>query len=398
MVKSMFKKSACIIFVGLVLFCLYEYLSAPVFWKRFVAMLTSSGKGAYSSVFEPTEAVRQAERVFAIPVASLEERTISNDALKKVTAYAADFDSFALIVVHKGKVQLEWYAEGYDRDSLTQSQSMHKSLQAFLIGVALEEGLIGSIDDSIGDYIEELAGDSRGRVSIYNYLIMASGLENFSANFSPWSEAFRWLFDDDTVTATLSYPQVRPAGQAFDYNDLNAQTLGILLSRVTGKRYVDYLYEKLWNPMGGQAARVWLDHEGGEVMHNCCLLAPAMDWARIGLVMLHEGEINGRRLVSADWIRRMRTPSKLSPHYGLQTWIASNEHLNERASAGGYRRTEKWLADDIYYFSGYGAQRVYVSNAKELVVVRLGPAAGYFPRIIEEWDNTFIVNTLIRGM
>ena len=184
---------------------------------------------------------------------------------------------------------------------------------------------------------------------------------------------------------------------AFDYHDANSQTLGILLTRLYKRPYEDYLRELLWDPMGGGAAEVWLDRPEGSAHHNCCLLAKAIDWAKVGQMLLDNGEINGTQVVPADWVKQQVSPN-LTPHYGFQTWIASNAEHNPRTGGGGYRRDEDWLADDVFFFSGYGAQRVYVSREAGLVIVRLGPAAGYFPKIAEEWDNTFLFNTAVRGL
>ncbi len=104
---------------------------------------------------------------FVLPRATPEERTIHDLAIKAVEDYAAGFDSDALIVVHKGKIQTEWYADGLDRNTLTQSQSMHKSVLALLIGVAIEEGIIDSIDDPVGKYIDEWQDRPRGHITLH---------------------------------------------------------------------------------------------------------------------------------------------------------------------------------------------------------------------------------------
>ena len=372
----------------------YQYQQAPLFWKRYFYTLSSAGKGASSKVFDYTEAVMGGE-LAELPVAA--EPSIEPATLQAMADYAAEFDSFALIVLHRGEVQLEWYRQDYQRASLTQSQSMHKSLQALLVGIAIDEGLINSTDEPIGKYLEELKGSERGNASIRNYLTMASGLRPFEGGFSPFGEAFRGLYASDLDNATLAIEKIAAAGEAFEYHDANSQLLGMMLSRVFQGSYADYLQEKLWLPLGAGPAKVWLDNAGGVAHHNCCLLARAMDWARVGLLMQNQGLINGRQVVSAEWIQQ-QTQAGLSPHYGFQTWLANNAEPNPRSGGGGYRRSEPFLAEDLYYFSGYGAQRVYISPSRELVIVRLGPAAGYFPKIAETWDNSFLFNTAVRGL
>ena len=391
----MIKKLTLLVGALLVVALAYVYISEPTFWNRYINTFRSSGTGANSPVFDFRMEVFPSVRPYEIPTAVVP--SIEADALAAMVEYAEAFDSFALIVVHNGELQLEWYREDYSRESLTQSQSMHKSLQALLVGVAVEAALIGSIDDRIGDYIDELNVDERGDTRIRDYLQMSTGLTPFESEFSPFGGAFRWLYDSDINAATLAIPQVAPPGITFDYHDANTQTLGILLNSVYDRPYADYLYDVIWNPVGAGLAEVWLDREGGVAHHNCCLLARAIDWANVGQMMLQGGQFNGTRVVSEDWIAQQTSPN-LTPHYGFQTWLASNDVPNPRQGGGGYARSEPWLADDVFFFSGYGAQRVYVSREKGLVIVRLGPAAGYFPKIAEEWDNTFLFNTAVRGL
>ncbi|QFU76603.1 class C beta-lactamase-related serine hydrolase [Halioglobus maricola] len=392
----MIKKVVLATVLATVAFLAWDFYSAPVFWKRMAATFSASGKGAYSEVFDNREVVRGAPEERDLPVAPSGLASISGDALADMVEYAAYFDSFSLLVLHRGQVQLEWYRDDYSAASLTQSQSMHKSIQALLIGQALAEGLIASIDDPVGKYLSEWRDDPRGDITINELLQMSSGLESFSGGFNPWGDAFRWLYADDTRAATLAFGQSGAAGEQFDYNDLNAQLLGLVLSEATGERYADYLSRVLWQPLGNSDAQVWLDRPGGEAMHACCLLATTRDWARLGQLLLQEGQWDGEAVLDAQWIQRAATPSPHTPHYGFQIWLASNVQANPRKT--GYQRKADWLDPATFYFSGYGAQRVYVSPNYDLVIVRTGPAAGYFPKIIEEWDNSFLVNRAIQGL
>jgi CubicO group peptidase (beta-lactamase class C family) len=152
--------------------------------------------------------------------------------------------------------------------------------------------------------------------------------------------------------------------------------------------------------MGGEEARVWLDHEGGNAFTSCCLMATARDWTRVGQLMLNRGAINGNRIVQPEWVIAMTTQSPVSRWYGLQTWLTDDE-LNPRsenlAAGGAYSRTEPFVADDTYYFSGRGGQRVFIVPSQQLVIVRLGPALGPNP-LKPGWDNSYLVNSLIRGI
>jgi CubicO group peptidase (beta-lactamase class C family) len=153
--------------------------------------------------------------------------------------------------------------------------------------------------------------------------------------------------------------------------------------------------------MGGDDALVWLDREGGSAHTSCCLMATAMDWARLGELMRNRGELNGRAILPASWVDQMIAASGVHPWYGMHTWLGYPKEPNPRSSRaesmGAYDQKEPFLARDVYYFSGHGAQRVYVVPSRELVVVRLGPAMGLRP-LKPGWDNSYLVNALIRGM
>jgi CubicO group peptidase (beta-lactamase class C family) len=388
------------ILVFIVILVSLVYWQDPWLWRRYAG--TFAQLAGYAPRLLTPNAVLQGGGNPPLEVATPEQRSVSADAFAAAVQFVQRFDSFALVVMQGGRLQHEWYAPTWDAQSLTQSQSMHKSLQALLIGVAIEDGRIGGAQDPVGLYIEEWADDPRGDITLEQLMMMSSGLAQYAFTLNPFSDDFRWLYSGDALGPTLRNPMADWApGDKFDYNNINSELLGLVVERATGQRYAEYLGAKLWQPMGGGEARVWLDSEGGKAFTSCCLMATARDWARVGQVMLNRGEYAGRRIVSGEWIDQMVSPSPVSNWYGWQTWLAYDEQINPRAelaSAGGaYSRAEPFAADDVYYFSGRGAQRVYVVPSRELVIVRLGPALG--PRPLKPgWDNAYLVNTLIDGM
>jgi CubicO group peptidase (beta-lactamase class C family) len=124
-----------------------------------------------------------------------------------------------------------------------------------------------------------------------------------------------------------------------------------------------------------------------------------MDWARVGMLMLRRGELNGRRIVPGAWIDEMVRPSPASSRYGYQIRLGYDDPLlpPEGAGSTGAVATEPFIARDTYMLWGRGQQHVFVSPSRELVIVRLGPALGRAP-IRPGFDVPFLVNTAIRGM
>lgn len=383
-----------------VLICLialgFLVLENPTLWSRYAGLLV--GIFGVERQLTPTEIV-EGSGSFELPVASVSERTIVADALADVEAYAAEFESYALVVVHKGVIQTEWYAEGFDQDTLTQSQSMHKTFLAMLIGAAISEALIGSVEDPVSIYLPAWRDDPRGKITLKQLLQMSSGLRKEEFSLNPLSDDFQWLFGTDVVPIILDTPLAEwSAGDEFDYNNLNSEILGLVLQQATGKRYADYLSEKIWQPIGAQDSRVWLDSEDGHAHTSCCLYARPRDWAKVGMMLGNDGAINNRRVLRASWVEEMIAPSPRSDWYGYQIWLGYNDlPVPPNPDMPELAELEPFDSRDTFYLAGRGGQYIYVVPSQELVIVRMGPSVGPFP-IPPGYDVTYLVNTILRGI
>ena len=139
------------------------YFQDPLLVQRFFTLFNPQ-TGDYDTL-RPREVVNGLS-ARPLPVAGTDTRTISEDALAKMRSYAEDQESFALIVLHRGAIQTEWYAPGWNADSLTQSQSMHKSVLPLLIGAAIRDGAVDSVSDPAGRYLAEWRDDPRGDITL----------------------------------------------------------------------------------------------------------------------------------------------------------------------------------------------------------------------------------------
>lgn len=386
-----------LLLIGGFIYLNIHYWQDPIFWHRWWDVMTHSDPAHMN--FSPTVSV-ESDAIFELPVADETTLTVSPEALRAVEEFAAEFDSFGLVVVHRGVVQTEWYGPGWDRDRLTQSQSMIKTVTAIMIGLAIEDGFVGSVDDRIGNYLDEWRDDPRGDITIENLLFMSSGLAQYRFSLNPFATdtAFRFLYSRDRAPVVLGTALEWEPGSKFDYNDINAQLAGMVVERAVGRPYAEYLQERFWNPLGGQHAEFWLDHEDGLVMTACCLLGSPADWAKIGVMMLNGGRIDGRQVVPEQWIERMIEPSPHYAGYGYLTWLVKGLMAEGQGKESVERNmTEPFLSVGMFNLSGYGGQRVYVDRENELVVVRLGPYSGMQP-LKPHWDNAFLPNTIVRGI
>ncbi len=388
--------------VALLLVITAVYWQDPWLWRNYVRFF-SSGDPTGVEVLVPDEEIR-GDSSYVLPVATDSNRTVSAEALAAMHAYAAEFGSHALITVHNGVIQDEWYADHWQADWLTQSQSMHKSLMGLFVGVAIEDGVIASVDEPVGKWIAEWADEPRGAITLRNLMVMSSGLGQYEFTLNPFSDGIQWLNSGRSIEPILRTPLADwEQGTKWDYNNINSELLGVVLERAYGKRYAEILRDKLWLPMGGERARVHTDSPGGRAFTSCCLAAPAMDWVRVGMMLLNRGVVNGNRIVSADWIDEMTQPSPAGSHYGYQVWLGAGdpplnvEGYGEGRGSSDAIVTEPFAAQDTWMTWGRGQQHVYIVPSENLIVVRLGPALGRQP-IKPGYDVPRLINLAVRGL
>jgi len=328
-----------------------------------------------------------------------EPPTIPQPVLDEVLAYAQAQDSMALIIVRNGRIELEKYWNGYDRESLFNPQSMSKTLVGMAVGLAIADGRIGSVDDPIGKYLEEWRDDPRGAITVRNLLQMSGGLAQISTDYRPvpWSKAVWQHFNIDFNRAIFRLPLVDPPGTRFDYNNNENNLLGVVLERATGEKYQDYMGRRIWAAADLGPAFMYLDRPGGNVMKSCCILSRPIDWAKLGLLMLDDGRLGDRQVLPPGWVKQMTTAAETTDVYGYQIWLkpdlGANPYGDPPASPRVWWASEPFASDDVFQFLGHGFQHVWVIPSLDMVVVR---ANKVWPA--EPWDQTRIPNLLIRGL
>ena len=390
---------AALMVVGGILLVLILGISSDVlYWDRYLRAYTFNTfvENPFPTVdrLYPQETVPGAQTPITFPNAEAAFQTISSTTLDEAVAFAEASDSTSLIVSHRGVIQLERYWQGKGADQVVYSFSMHKSIVALLLGIAIDEGHIAGIDDPLAKYLPEWRGDPRDRITLRHALQMNSGLEPMSFPVNPFSKHVKRQIGTDLAGTALSFRLQDEPGSVFSYNGVNPTLLVMVLERATGQRYAAYLSEQLWRPLGNKDASVWLDHPGGLARGATSLYAKPMDWLRIGQLLLNRGRANGRQILPADWLTEMTTPSPTNPRYGLLTWIGT-DYVEERTLEAfkGFAAVAEtpFDAGDIIYFDGLGGQRVYVIPSAELVIVRTGVLAW-------EWNDTRLPNLVLAGI
>jgi len=286
--------------------------------------------------------------------------------------YLARTPTTGLLIARGDTILVERYQYGRtDRDCFT-SWSMAKTVTSMLVGIAIAEGHIRSVDDLAAAYVPELAGTEYGKSSLRHLLQMSSGVR-FSEQYTGTDDVSRLAANTFLLrgaggpSAVTEFNQRAAAvGTKFSYASVETQVLGLVLRAATGRPPAEYLESRIWQPIGAEADATWLVDQSGQEATFCCLNAVLRDYARLGLLLAHDGNWRGRQIIPTTWVREATTTRPDQPHlwpgvatpffgYGYQTWIVPSWILP------GDRR--------MFAFMGVRGQRIYVDSQSKLVMV-----------------------------
>ncbi|MEL0629804.1 serine hydrolase domain-containing protein [Psychromonas aquatilis] len=286
----------------------------------------------------------------------------ADPALKKLT-YSVEGKTFSIeellqqkelmgmIVVKGDNILLEHYAEDHSPESVWVSFSITKSFNATLIGAAIKDGYIVSLDDTVADYLPRLKGSDYGKSTIRHILQMASGIawnEDYSDPESDVAKA--GALQGVALTRYLSkLKRVHPAGEVFNYNTAEANLIGEILRSAIGNSATAYMNAKIWKQFGMEHDANWMLNEvDGQETGGCCISATLRDYARLGIFAKRKGELpSGENILPAGWMEMATAASSVEPHYGYQWWIKK---------------------DGAYAAAGIFGQMIYVHPKSDLVI------------------------------
>lgn len=251
-------------------------------------------------------------------------------AIPGIDAFMAGQRTAGLVIVQDGKVRFERYGLGFNANGRWTSFSVAKSFTSTLVGAALKDGAIRSLDDKVSQYIPDLRGSAYDDVTVGQLLTMSSGVRWNEDYEDPQSDVatFNDAEPDKGVDATVSYmrklPRAHPPGTVWHYNTGETNLIGVLVSSATKKTLAQYLEEKIWKPAGMEAKATWLLSKSGHEIAGCCIQATTRDFARMGLLVLTNGNARGQQIVPEDWFaaaahkqKDIGTPGQ---GYGYQWW------------------------------------------------------------------------------
>ncbi|UAM97837.1 beta-lactamase family protein [Polaribacter litorisediminis] len=264
----------------------------------------------------------------------------------------------AAVVVYKNQIIAERYAAGFDQESKILGWSMTKSIVGTLFGVLEHQNKMNVFDKAP---FNDWQNDERSQITIHNLLQMNSGLE-WNEDYNTISDVSKMLFlERDMTKSQIKKPLVGAPNESWYYSSGTTNLLsGILRKQFqTHQEYLDFWYADLIDKIGMNSMLVETDLAGNYVGSSYAW-ATARDWSKLGLLYLHNGHWKGKQLFTKEWVKYATTPTPTSDgQYGGQIWL----------NAG---KTYPNVPKNMYFFSGYQGQNVYILPDKDLVVVRMG--------------------------
>jgi CubicO group peptidase (beta-lactamase class C family) len=278
-------------------------------------------------------------------------------------AYLKQHGTAGFVVAQNGALLHEQYFAPYDQNSRTNSFSVAKSVTTMQVGMAIQQGLISSFDAPLTERLPEYAADPRGRKATVAQLSSMKAGHDWTENYYlPLNITTELYFGKDARRLVLGQGFEREPGAEYEYSSGSTQLLGVFLQRALearekGLTISRHLSQSLWQPLGMEREALYtLDRsseEGGLERTYCCVFATARDFARLGQLLLQDGQWQGKQLLDKAFVERMRKPD-LQPYYGHSLWM-------------------DWKYKHPFYFmQGHQGQYVIVVPSRQLVVVRVG--------------------------
>lgn len=277
-------------------------------------------------------------------------------------------DTVAFLVIRDGQLVGEWYRSDHDPGTPSMLFSASKSILSLLIGAAIDDGHIASVDAPVTEYVPELADGGFDSVTIEDLLQMDSSMD-YVENDNPLGIHVRFNYTTDLRSEILDLGIREERDSQFRYKSGDNALLGLILERaLDGRTISGYLEERLWKPLGAVSPASWnVDSEGGFERTWCCLAMTARDLARFGQLALDGGEWRGERLLAEEWLTR-----SFEPGFTSDRW--PDDFSDSVLRNYGY---QWWLLEDGSPLAfGKAGQYLFIDPHNRVVIVRLGEEQG----------------------
>nr|WP_321245317.1 serine hydrolase [uncultured Psychroserpens sp.] len=268
-----------------------------------------------------------------------------------------DWGTVAYVIIKNDSIWFEKYYDGFDEDSKSNSFSMAKSYVSGLLGKAIMEGHIKSLDQPVCDFLPAFCEGEATKMTVGDLSSMASGTNWDEAYYSPLSITTRAYFDDDLAKVMNGLKVVDEPGQTYKYASGDTQMLAMVIEQATGKKLYDYFENSFWKPLGAENSTLWqVDSEDHDLVKAyCCIASNAKDFARFGKLYKDFGKWNGQQVLDSSFVAKSIKPRfPASPEYGYGWWLKQQN------------------GKDFFMMRGHLGQYVIVQPEDNVIIVRLG--------------------------
>jgi CubicO group peptidase (beta-lactamase class C family) len=326
----------------------------------------------------PTKIVNKADESFVFPRINnitLPSKFIAKEFEFNTQKYIDSSYTQGLLFIQNDTIQYENYWRGQQEDTKHISWSMAKSYVSALFGIAIEEGYIKNINQTVDEYLPELKGSGYDNVKIKDVLQMSSGVkfnEDYSdpkSDINRYWEGFVFGGSQDEFAATLE--NERPPGTYNKYVSIDTHVLGMIIVKATGKSLTDYLEEKIWKPIGNEYDAYWLSDEYGMEQANGGLNAALRDFAKLGRLYLNKGNWEGNQIVPPNWIEKSITITE-------EHLMPQSENSAHKGVGYGY---QWWIPDGTegeFMAIGVFNQYIYVNPTTNTIIVKNSANKNYY--------------------
>ncbi len=285
----------------------------------------------------PVRVIKRGETVHPLPLASaqIDATFTAGDKSYNTESYMREFRASGVLVIKNGRIVLERYGLGRGPKDRWTSFSVAKSVTSTLIGAAVKDGKIKSLDDRVTQYIPELKGSAYDDVTVRQLITMTSGVKWNESYTDPNSDVAKVGLSilEPGVNPVVSYmrrlPREAAPGAKFVYKTGETDLAGILLSNAVGEPLAQYLSDKVWRPYGMEQDGIWVEDVAGHERGGCCISMTLRDYGRMGQFMLDHGVADGHEVVPAGWTEDATARHVADPPYGYFWWIVSGGYEAE---------------------------------------------------------------------
>jgi CubicO group peptidase (beta-lactamase class C family) len=272
-----------------------------------------------------------------------------------------DYETVAFLVIDNDSLVYENYSQGFGPESHSNSFSMAKTVVSMLIGKALEDGYIESLDQPVSDFLPELKVHQNNPLRIRHLLTMSSGIDFGESYSNPFGFVAKAYYGNDLRKLVMQYSASDEPGTLHRYQGGDTQLLAFVLEKATGTTVPRYFSKSLWTQIGAEEEAWWNTDEQGAAKASCCIHSNARDFARLGQLYLDSGRWNEVQIIPQDYVLESLRPCEIKDvygescyYYGYQWWLGKHRNLS------------------FFYLRGMQGQYIVVIPEKNMVFVRLG--------------------------